>query len=64
MRTALRSLLGLFAFGAFVVSIDPPAQARTPAVAGYEPGTVIVKTSARRLYFVLENGEVITYPVG
>jgi lipoprotein-anchoring transpeptidase ErfK/SrfK len=64
MRTALRSLLGLFAFGAFVVSIDPPGQARTPAVAGYEPGTVIVKTSARRLYFVLENGEVITYPVG
>ena len=64
MRTALRSLLTLFAFGAFVVSIDPPAQARTPAVAGYEPGTIIVKTSARRLYFVLENGEVITYPVG
>jgi len=49
MRTALRWLLALLAFGAFVVSIDPPAQARTTAIAGYEPGTIVVKTSARRL---------------
>ena len=31
---------------------------------GYAPGTIVVETSERKLHLVLENGEVITYPVG
>ena len=30
---------------------------------GYEPGTIVVKTSERRLYYVLENGQTVSYPV-
>ena len=31
---------------------------------GYEPGTIVVVTSARQLYYVLGNGQAIRYPVG
>ena len=39
------------------------AQVRETALAGYEPGTIVVKTSERRLFYVLENGQTISYPV-
>ena len=31
---------------------------------GYSPGTVIVNTSQRRLYYVVGNGTAVRYPVG
>ena len=31
---------------------------------GYDPGTIVVVTSARQLYYVLGNGQAIRYPVG
>ena len=31
---------------------------------GYSPGTIIVKTSERRLYYVTGEGQAIRYPVG
>jgi lipoprotein-anchoring transpeptidase ErfK/SrfK len=31
---------------------------------GYSPGTVVVKTSERRLYYVVGEGQAIRYPVG
>jgi lipoprotein-anchoring transpeptidase ErfK/SrfK len=31
---------------------------------GYSPGTIIVKTGERRLYYVVEPGRAIRYPVG
>ncbi|MDB5616363.1 L,D-transpeptidase [Tardiphaga sp.] len=44
-----------------------PAQA-SPALVGfhgdYAPGTIVVKTSERRLYLVLEQGQAMRYPVG
>ena len=39
------------------------ANVRAAALTGYEPGTIVIKTSERRLYYVLENGETISYPV-
>ncbi len=33
------------------------------AFTGYEPGTIVVKTSERRLYYLLGNGESVVYPV-
>jgi len=31
---------------------------------GYRPGTIIVETNARQLYYVIGNGQAIRYPVG
>ena len=31
---------------------------------GFAPGTIVVKTNERRLYFVVEDGKAIRYPVG
>jgi lipoprotein-anchoring transpeptidase ErfK/SrfK len=64
MRAIFPSIV---AFGAFYAAVElgTPAHARpTATLSGYEPGTIVVKTSARKLYFVLENGQAITYPVG
>jgi lipoprotein-anchoring transpeptidase ErfK/SrfK len=43
------------------------AQARPDLVvspAGYAPGTIVVKTKERRLYYVLGDGHAVRYPVG
>ncbi len=64
MRTALRSLIAFAAVQALLAGASPPAQARAGLISGYEPGTIVVKTSERRLYFILESGETISYPVG
>ena len=44
-----------------------PAHAHGDTVAmrdGYMPGTIVVKTHERRLYYVLGGGQAIRYPVG
>ena len=44
-----------------------PAMARPEMVAfngGYSTGTIVVKTSERRLYLVLGDGRAMRYPVG
>ncbi len=61
MGTMVRPLSFLVAFQALALSL-PPAHAA--GISGYQPGTVVVKTSERRLYFVLDSGESISYPVG
>ena len=43
------------------------AEARPDIVAfrgDYSPGTIVVKTNERRLYFVLDDGHAVRYPVG
>jgi len=50
-----------------VLGAAEPAQANPDLVAfgeRYAPGTIIVKTSERRLYFVAGNGYAVRYPVG
>ena len=32
--------------------------------AGFSPGTIVIKTSERRLYYVLGDGTAVRYPVG
>jgi lipoprotein-anchoring transpeptidase ErfK/SrfK len=53
-----------------VASLQLPQRAAAAAVqvegltlSNYEAGTVIVRTSERRLYYVLENGHALSYPV-
>jgi len=41
------------------------AQARdVVAFSGFSAGTIVVKTTERRLYFVLNDGHAVRYPVG
>jgi lipoprotein-anchoring transpeptidase ErfK/SrfK len=45
----------------------PSAEARPDVVAfrgDYSPGTIVVKTGERRLYYVVEPGQAVRYPVG
>lgn len=54
------------ALAGVVISLTPDrAVAReTVRFGGYQAGTIVVKTSARRLYLVLGRGEALSYPVG
>jgi lipoprotein-anchoring transpeptidase ErfK/SrfK len=50
-----------------IVATPQLAQARGDIVAfrgDYSPGTVVVKTTERRLYYVMGEGRAIRYPVG
>jgi lipoprotein-anchoring transpeptidase ErfK/SrfK len=48
------------------VLLPPSAAARevVPFAAGYRPGTIVVVTHQRRLYYVLGNGQALRYSVG
>ena len=50
------------------VLMPTAAQARPEIVgahlADYSPGTIVVKTSERRLYLILDSGHAVRYPVG
>ena len=42
-----------------------PAEARqTVAISGYSPGTIVVRTGQRALYYVHDSGHALRYPVG
>jgi lipoprotein-anchoring transpeptidase ErfK/SrfK len=42
-----------------------PAQARSQiAFRGFPAGTIVIKTSQRRLYYVVDDGRALVYPVG
>jgi lipoprotein-anchoring transpeptidase ErfK/SrfK len=58
------SLILLALLHTAATGVATPAQARTTSATGYEPGTIVVKTSERKLYLVLGNGQTISYPVG
>lgn len=58
------SVRRLLAAACAVVLLCPPAFARDlVAFGGHAAGTVVVKTTERRLYFVLGNGHALRYPV-
>lgn len=50
------------------VLMSTAAEARPEMVgahlADYSPGTIVVKTSERRLYLILDSGHAVRYPVG
>jgi lipoprotein-anchoring transpeptidase ErfK/SrfK len=70
MPVALRSLSGIAgALAANLLVLSPlavtPATAReTVAATGYAPGTIVVHTNERRLYYYLAGGKALRYPVG
>jgi lipoprotein-anchoring transpeptidase ErfK/SrfK len=52
-------LAGLCSFGP-----DPALAAEMVRFAGYRPGTIVVKTGERRLYYVIDRHRALRYPVG
>ena len=56
------SVLQLICFAA-VINVTP-AIAREVVSFSAPPGTIVVKTSERRLYYVYDDGRAIRYPVG
>jgi lipoprotein-anchoring transpeptidase ErfK/SrfK len=49
---------------AFVVAAARASTHDIVPLAGFAPGTVVVKTSERSLYFVLDGGSALRFPVG
>jgi lipoprotein-anchoring transpeptidase ErfK/SrfK len=70
MRTASRVLVAALAAAAVlplsIILGAPPVAARELVAfdGGASPGTIVVHTSERRLYYVLGRGQAIRYPVG
>ena len=70
MRCAKFARVGLPVVGAlalFGVVVLAPAKStarETVHLNGYSAGTIVVKTSQRRLYYVVDGGSAIQYPVG
>ncbi len=61
----VRPVVLLLALSACEIFSARPAIAREQVqFGGYEAGTIVVKTSERRLYYVLGGGSALRYPVG
>ena len=62
-----RHAMAVAVFAAAVALNVSHAEARPDMVAfrgDYSPGTIVVKTNERRLYYVLDDNKAIRYPVG
>ena len=58
-------LLGALALVSFVLLVPTSSGARDIVrFKGYSEGTIVIKTSQRRLYYVISEGKAIRYPVG
>ena len=64
MRSVMRSLAVLFSLSAIAFAATPAAARETVRFDGYSAGTIVVKTSERRLYLVLSDGRALRYTVG
>jgi lipoprotein-anchoring transpeptidase ErfK/SrfK len=54
----------LFALAAIICAWPASARDMVGFGGGYQPGTIVIVTQARELYFVVGNGQSIRYPVG
>jgi lipoprotein-anchoring transpeptidase ErfK/SrfK len=60
------ALLVALSASALAVAGAAPADAghETVTASGYEPGTIVIRTHERRLYYYLGAGKALRYPVG
>jgi lipoprotein-anchoring transpeptidase ErfK/SrfK len=49
--------------GASLIATGTSLQAREASFDAYDAGTIVVKTSERKLYLVLGHGQVLSYPI-
>jgi len=60
-----RHVLGCLAAAALLLAPSLAGAGQTVAFnEGYRPGTIVIVTHSRQLYYVLGNGSAIRYPVG
>jgi lipoprotein-anchoring transpeptidase ErfK/SrfK len=67
MHRTLRLILGGAIAAGFSSLTLPPGSAAAGELAkldGFAPGTIVVKTKERRLYYTLGEGRALRYPVG
>jgi lipoprotein-anchoring transpeptidase ErfK/SrfK len=70
MRNVTHESLALGAALAAVLIVSSPfaatsvAARETVAASGYAAGTIVIRTGERRLYYYLDSGHAIRYPVG
>src|ERR1041385_11815 len=65
MRLQSIGLIAGLSFSFFISAALMPSNAREVVqLSGYPPGTVLVKTRERRLYYALDGGKAIRYPIG
>ncbi len=66
MRVSRRQVLGGLLAGAAVAAAPWPARAGEIVgfVGQYQPGTIVIITNRRELYYVLSGNRAIRYPVG
>jgi lipoprotein-anchoring transpeptidase ErfK/SrfK len=60
----LRLVFGAFALWFAFVVTSPVSARETVRFDGYSAGTIVIKTSERRLYFVIGDGRAVRYAVG
>ncbi len=64
MKFARHWLGGLVAAALLFAPALARAGETVPFNGGYRPGTIVIITNARQLYYVLGDGRAIRYPVG
>ncbi|MEP7030012.1 MAG: L,D-transpeptidase [Pseudolabrys sp.] len=64
MILSRRIFAALFTIGVALSSGGASARDTVGFGGNYTPGTIVISTQARELYFVLGNGQAIRYPVG
>ena len=57
-------LLALLVFASPMLASTSLSARTTTTLLSYSPGTIVVKTHERRLYYVMGDGHAIRYPVG
>jgi lipoprotein-anchoring transpeptidase ErfK/SrfK len=65
-RRTAAAFAAVVASSFFLAELAPPAAARERVAfnGGVSPGTIVVRTSERKLYLVLGEGQALRYPVG
>ena len=64
MNTRILSIVAVVFLSVLVFTASPGAARETVRFKGYSAGTIVIKTSERRLYYVTGDDEAIRYPVG
>jgi lipoprotein-anchoring transpeptidase ErfK/SrfK len=58
------AIAGALSTCALILPASQAAAREVVPFSGYSPGTIVVNTSQRRLYYVVDQGRAVRYPVG
>jgi lipoprotein-anchoring transpeptidase ErfK/SrfK len=64
LSLVIRVCLTVSIFFGFPIATSVGSASEVVRFKGFSPGTIVIKTSERRLYYVLGDGTALRYPVG